>query len=117
MFEKDGKSETNTIIVGDWKILVGNKSYRNIFGLQGLGEIRKVKFLSTLVKGMDLSSASRGLSSLTERCTPRQHQEIEVNISWTIYLRRILSETLLMIYKNLEQILTLTTTCWLRRSA
>jgi hypothetical protein len=73
MFEEDGKGETYIIIMGEWKSLVGNKSYRNIVGPQRPGEIREVKFLSTLVKGMDLSSTSRGLSSLREGCTPGQH--------------------------------------------
>ena len=73
MFEKNGESETNIAIKGGWKSLVGNKSYRNIAGSQRLGEIREVELLSTLVEGIDLSSASRGLSNLREGCTPGQH--------------------------------------------
>ena len=49
------------------------------------GEIRQVKCTSTPMKGMDLSPI-RGLRSLREDCTPGKHQEIEVNISLTIYL-------------------------------
>ena len=117
MFEEDRERETNAIIMWDWKSLFGNKSHRNIFGPQRLWEIRAVKFLWTLVKGKDLSSASRGVSCLREGCTTGQHQEIEVHIIWTIYLRSVDSETLWRICKTLEQLLTLTTNCWLRRSA
>ena len=56
--------------MGAWRRFVANKSYRNIFGKQRLGEIREEKLLSTLVKGMDLSPASRGISSPREGCTP-----------------------------------------------
>jgi hypothetical protein len=73
MFEEDVEGETNIIIMGDWKSSVGNKSYRNIVGPQILREIREVKFLSTLVKGIDLSSALRDLSSLREGSTHGQH--------------------------------------------
>jgi len=59
--------------MGEWKSLVGNKSYRNIVGPQRLGENREVKFLSTVVKEIEFSSASRGLSSLREGCTLGQH--------------------------------------------
>jgi len=71
MFEEDGEGETNIIIMGGWKSFVGNKSYRNIVGKQRLGEIREVKTFIDSLKGMDLSSASRGLSSLREGSTRR----------------------------------------------
>jgi exonuclease III len=35
--EEDGKCDTNTIIIGDWNIAVGDESYKNIVGPQGLG--------------------------------------------------------------------------------
>jgi hypothetical protein len=50
------------------------------------GAIRKVKCSSSFVKGLDLSSPTHGLRSLGEDCTPGKHQEIEVNISWIMYL-------------------------------
>jgi len=34
---EDGKGNTNTIIMGDWSSVVGDKSYRNIVGPRGLG--------------------------------------------------------------------------------
>jgi len=73
MFEEHGEGERNIIIMGGVEQFFGNKSNPDIVGKQRLGEIREVKLLSTLVKGMDLSSASRGLSSLREDCTPGQH--------------------------------------------
>jgi exonuclease III len=30
ILEEDGKGETNNIILGDWKSVVGDKSYRNL---------------------------------------------------------------------------------------
>jgi hypothetical protein len=35
--EEDGKGNTNTIIMGEWNSVVGDKSYRNIVGPHGLG--------------------------------------------------------------------------------
>jgi hypothetical protein len=37
ILEDDGKGDTNTIIMGDWNSVVGDKSYRNIVGQHGLG--------------------------------------------------------------------------------
>jgi len=37
ILEEDGKGNTNTIIMGDWNSVVGNESYRNIFGPNDLG--------------------------------------------------------------------------------
>jgi len=37
ILEEDGKGDTNTIIIGDWKNVVGNDSYRNIVGPHGQG--------------------------------------------------------------------------------
>ena len=37
ILEEDGNGDTNTIIMGDWNIIVGNESYRNIVGPHGLG--------------------------------------------------------------------------------
>jgi hypothetical protein len=55
ILEEYGKSETNRIIMGDWKSVVGDKSHRNMLDHTDLeDEIREVKYLSTFVKGMDL---------------------------------------------------------------
>ena len=37
ILEEDGKGDTNPIIMGDWNIVVGDESYRNIVGPHGLG--------------------------------------------------------------------------------
>jgi len=37
ILEEDGKGDTNTIIMGDWNNVVGDESYRNIVGPNGLG--------------------------------------------------------------------------------
>jgi len=37
ILEENGKDDTNTIIKGDWKNVVGDESYRNFVGPRGLG--------------------------------------------------------------------------------
>jgi endonuclease/exonuclease/phosphatase family metal-dependent hydrolase len=37
IIEEYGKRDPNTIIMGDWNSVVGDKSYRNIVGPHGLG--------------------------------------------------------------------------------
>jgi len=37
ILEEDGKGDTNNIILGDWKSVVGDDPYRNIVGSHGLG--------------------------------------------------------------------------------
>ena len=37
ILEEDGKGNTNTIIMGDWISVFGDKPYRNIVGPHGLG--------------------------------------------------------------------------------
>jgi hypothetical protein len=37
ILEEDGKGATNTIIMGDWNSVVGDKAHHNIVGLYGLG--------------------------------------------------------------------------------
>jgi len=38
ILEEDGKGNTNTIIMGDWKSVVGDEPYRNIVGPHGPGK-------------------------------------------------------------------------------
>jgi hypothetical protein len=69
ILEDDGKGETNSIILEDWKSVFGNKSYRNLLDHMDLEEeIRKFKCLSTFMKGLDLSSTKHGLKNLREHC-------------------------------------------------
>ncbi|PNF38692.1 hypothetical protein B7P43_G17852 [Cryptotermes secundus] len=37
ILQEDGRSDTNSIILGDWNSTVGNESYQNIVGSHGLG--------------------------------------------------------------------------------
>lgn len=84
ILEEDGKGETNSIIMGDWKSVVGDKSYRNMLDYMDLEEeIREVKCLSTFMKGLDLSSPKHGLRNLRELCKLGKNQKIEVDTSWT----------------------------------
>jgi hypothetical protein len=63
ILEEDGKSETNTNMMGDWRSVVGDKTHRNILDHMGLEDkIRQVKCLSTFVNGMDFSSPKHGLT-------------------------------------------------------
>jgi exonuclease III len=41
ILEEDGKGETNTIIIGDWNTVVGDKAHHNIVGPYGLGRRNK----------------------------------------------------------------------------
>jgi hypothetical protein len=41
ILEEDGKGDTNTIIMGDWNSVVGDKSNGNICGPYGLGKRNK----------------------------------------------------------------------------
>jgi len=43
---------------------------------------------------MDLLQATHGLESLRENCTPGKHQEIDIDISGTVYLWNSDSETI-----------------------
>jgi exonuclease III len=54
ILEEDGKGATNTIIMGDWNSVVGNKAHHNNAGPYGLGRRNQVICLLTSVKEMDL---------------------------------------------------------------
>ena len=66
--------------------VVGDKSYRNIFGLRGLGRRNQSTCSSTFVKEMDLSSPAHGLKSLIEDPTHGKQQEMEFYTSWSVYV-------------------------------
>ena len=84
ILEEDGKGETNNVIMGEWKSVVGDESYRNILDHMDLEEeIREVKCLSTFMKGLDLSSTTHGLRNLREHCKLGKDQKIEDDTSWT----------------------------------
>jgi len=54
ILEEDGKSDKNTIIMGDWNNVVGDESYRNIVGPHGLGrKNHRGQMLIKFVKEMD----------------------------------------------------------------
>ena len=54
ILEEDGKGDTNNIVLGDWNSVVGDESYRNIFGSHGIGKgITVVKCSLNFVKEMD----------------------------------------------------------------
>ena len=53
ILEEDGKGDTNSVILGDWKSVVGEESYKNIVGSHGLADgITEVKFSLIFVKEM-----------------------------------------------------------------
>jgi exonuclease III len=55
ILEEDGKGATNTIIMGDWNSVVGDKAHDNtVDHMDWEGRIREVKCLLTSVKEMDL---------------------------------------------------------------
>jgi exonuclease III len=70
IMEKDGKGDTNTIIMEDWNSVVGDKSNGNICGPYGLGNRNKRgQMLIDFCERTQLVSLTRGLSSLIEGCT------------------------------------------------
>ena len=66
--------------------VVGDKSYRNIVGLRGLGRRNQFKCSSTFVKEMELSYPTHGLKRLREDPTHGKQQEMEFDTSWSIYM-------------------------------
>jgi exonuclease III len=72
ILEDDGKGDTNSVIMGDWNSVVGDKSNGNICGSFGLGNRnKKVKRLLTSVKERVLLSLTGGLRSPREGCKVR----------------------------------------------
>ena len=84
ILEENGKGDTNTIIMGDWNSVVGEESYRNIVGPHGLG--RRNHRGQMLIKFCERNRLIVTNTSLREDCIHGRHQEIRVDISWTIYL-------------------------------
>ena len=83
ILEEERKGETNTIELGDWNSVAGDKSHRNIAGPQRLGRISQRGQM--FVKGIALSSPTYGLRRPTEDCTPGK-PKIKVSTSWTTNL-------------------------------
>jgi exonuclease III len=55
ILEEDGKGATNTIIMGDWNSVVGDKAHHNTAGPYGLGRRnQRGQMLINFVKEMDL---------------------------------------------------------------
>jgi hypothetical protein len=77
----------NTIIMGNWKSVVGDESYRNIAGTHGLGrKNHRGQMLINFCERMDRLLPTHFSGSLREDCTHGRHQEIGVDISWTTSL-------------------------------
>jgi hypothetical protein len=61
ILEEDGKGDTNTIIMGDWNSVVGDKPDRNICGPYGLG--KRNKRVSNMVQEYSVINYSTRVSS------------------------------------------------------
>jgi hypothetical protein len=86
IFEEDGMGETNTIVMGDWNGVVGNKAHHNIVGPYGLGRRnQRGQMLIDFCERNGLVITTHGSKNLKEDHTPGNHQGIGVNISWTMY--------------------------------
>ena len=82
-----GKADTNTIIIGDCNIVVGDESYRNIVGPHGLGrKNHRGQMLINFCERNGLIVTNTWFRKPKEDCTHGRHQEIGVDISWTTYL-------------------------------
>ena len=54
ILKEDGKGDRNSIIMGDWKGVVGDESYRNVVGPHGLGrKNHRDQLFINFVKEMD----------------------------------------------------------------
>ena len=86
ILEEDGNDETSTIIMEEWNSVVRDKSYQNIAGPYILGRRKQTGQMHINLNERNGPSPIHNLRSLREVCTPGKHQEIEINISLTIYL-------------------------------
>jgi exonuclease III len=89
ILEENGKDYTNTIIMGDWNSIVGDKFVDH---MDWGRETKETKCLLTSVKELYSLSLTRGLRSLRENCILGKLQAIDIGISWIIYLRNSGSE-------------------------
>jgi hypothetical protein len=65
----------------DWNNVIGDKSYRNIVGPQGLGRRnQRSKMLIDFCERNGLVITNACFKSLREDCTPGKYQEIEIDI-------------------------------------
>jgi len=81
------KGDTNSIILRDWKSVVGDESYQNIFGSHGLGRRNhRGQMLINFCERNGLIVTNIQFMKLKENCTKGRHQEIGVDMSWTTSL-------------------------------
>jgi exonuclease III len=82
ILEEDGKGDTNSIILGDWNSVVGDKSYWNIVGSHGLGRWNhRGQMLIDFCERNGLIVTNTWFKK-----PKRRHLEIGVDISWTTSL-------------------------------
>ena len=87
ILEEGGKSDTNTIIMGDWNSVVEDESYRNIVGPHGLGiKNHRGQMLINFCERNGLIVTYIWFRKPKRRLTHGRHQEIGVDITWTTYL-------------------------------
>jgi exonuclease III len=81
-----GKGETNTIIMGDWNSVVGDKAHHNTVGPYGLGRRnQRSEMLFDFCERNGLVITNIWLKNLKEDCTPENHQGNGVNFNWPMY--------------------------------
>jgi hypothetical protein len=86
ILEEDGKGATNTIIMGDWNSVVGNKAHHNTVGQYGLGRRnQRGQMLIDFCERNGLVITKHGSKNLKEDCTRGNQQGIRVDIIWTMY--------------------------------
>jgi hypothetical protein len=87
ILEEDGKGDTNTIIMGDWNSVVGDKSNGNICGPYGLGNRNEgSKMLIDFCERTGLVITNTWFKKPKRRLYTWKLQVINIDISWIIYL-------------------------------
>ena len=87
ILEKDGKGDTNNIILGEWNSVVGDEPYRNIVGSHGLGRRNhRGQMFIDFCERNGLIVTNTWFKKSKEDCAHGRHLEIGVDISWTTSL-------------------------------